>query len=144
MIRAGSKFEKYRLKIGDVHPGNILINNEGLVKLISTCSFPREETNFDKLLENPQRKVFLGTQISIKRLNNCSSTRFNERNIQKISIHHYRSATALACACFLQGLWRMLILFILGSRAGRRSRGINSTTISSCSDKNIVAFCTHS
>lgn len=50
MIRAGSKFEKYHAKIGDVHPCNIFINNDGLVKLVSTCSFPREQTNFDKLI----------------------------------------------------------------------------------------------
>ena len=41
LIRAGSIFEKYNAKVGDIHPSNILINNDGLVKLISTCSFPR-------------------------------------------------------------------------------------------------------
>lgn len=65
MIRAGSKFEKYHTKIGDVHTSNILINNDGLVKLVSTCSFPKEETNFDKILENPHRKVFLGMSCFI-------------------------------------------------------------------------------
>ncbi len=53
MIRAGSKFEKYHSKVGDIHPNSILINNDGLVKLISTNSFPGEQTNFDKYMENP-------------------------------------------------------------------------------------------
>ena len=50
MARAGSKFEKYHKKIGDVHPSNILINDDGLIKLISTCSMPDEISNFDKLM----------------------------------------------------------------------------------------------
>jgi hypothetical protein len=65
MVRAGSKFEKYHSKIGDVHPSNILINDDGLVKLVSRCSFPREESNFDKLIEDPRRKVFLGTLLGM-------------------------------------------------------------------------------
>ena len=46
LIRAGSKFEKYHSKIGDVHPSSIVINDDGLVKLISTASFPGEVNNF--------------------------------------------------------------------------------------------------
>lgn len=65
MIRAGSKFEKYHSKVGDIHPNSILINNDGLVKLISTNSFPGEQTNFDKYMENPHEKVFLGTSCTI-------------------------------------------------------------------------------
>lgn len=99
MIRAGSKFEKYHAKIGDVHPNNILINNDGLVKLVSTCSFPREETNFDKIIENPHRKVFLGTTTTIQHLKNCNSIRSSELNTPKISIPHYPNAIVLAFAC---------------------------------------------
>lgn len=62
LIRAGSKFEKYHTKIGDVHPNSILINNDGLIKVISTCSFPGEDTNFDKIIENPQQKVYLAPE----------------------------------------------------------------------------------
>lgn len=62
LIRAGSKFQKYHTKIGDVHPNSILINNDGLIKLISTCSFPGEDTNFDKFIENPQQKVYLAPE----------------------------------------------------------------------------------
>lgn len=40
MIRAGNKFEMLRKKIGNVHPTNILINEHGQTKIISTCSFP--------------------------------------------------------------------------------------------------------
>ena len=46
MVRAGTKFEKSKKKIGDVHPFNILINDDGQIKLISRCSIPGENTNF--------------------------------------------------------------------------------------------------
>ena len=59
MVRAGSKFESYHQKIGDLHPSSILINDDGLIKIISTCSFPGEETNFDKFTNNPHEHVFL-------------------------------------------------------------------------------------
>ena len=50
MIRAGNKFERVKSKVGDVHPSNILINEDGQVKLISTCSLPNEQGNFDKIV----------------------------------------------------------------------------------------------
>ena len=40
MVRAGSTFEKYHMKIGDIHPNNIVMNDDGLIKLISTCTSP--------------------------------------------------------------------------------------------------------
>lgn len=65
MIRAGNKFERSRAKIGDVHPNNILINDDGQVKVISTCSLPNELNNFQKAVENKDAKVFLGTFFTI-------------------------------------------------------------------------------
>lgn len=40
MVRAASKFEKNKSKIGDVHPFNVLINDDGQIKLLSVCSMP--------------------------------------------------------------------------------------------------------
>lgn len=40
IIRAGNKFEKLKKKIGDVSPYNILINDDGQIKVLSTCSIP--------------------------------------------------------------------------------------------------------
>lgn len=50
MIRAGNKFELSKKKIGNVHPDNILINENGQIKIISTCSFPGELDNYEKLI----------------------------------------------------------------------------------------------
>jgi serine/threonine protein kinase len=51
IVRAGQKFEHLRRKIGNVHPSNILINESGQIKIISTCSLPGEQNNYDTLLE---------------------------------------------------------------------------------------------
>ena len=40
IVRAGSKFEHLKKKIGNVHPMNILINESGQIKIISTVSLP--------------------------------------------------------------------------------------------------------
>ena len=64
MVRAGSKFEKIKSKIGDVHPFNVLINDDGQIKLLSSCSMPGEITNFDKIVEDKQAKVYLGNVLT--------------------------------------------------------------------------------
>jgi len=46
MIRAGHKFEYRKQKIGNIHPNNILINESGQIKIISTCSLPGELNNY--------------------------------------------------------------------------------------------------
>ncbi len=40
IIRAGNKFEKIRKKIGNVNLNNVVINDDGQIKVISTCSLP--------------------------------------------------------------------------------------------------------
>lgn len=40
LVVIGNHFEKIGKKIGNVHPSNILINGEGLMKTISTYSLP--------------------------------------------------------------------------------------------------------
>lgn len=47
MIRGATKFHRNNKKIGNVHPENILINDAGQIKLISTCSLPNEKNNFE-------------------------------------------------------------------------------------------------
>lgn len=40
LVRAGNKFEILKQKIGDIHPNNILINEDGQTAIISTISLP--------------------------------------------------------------------------------------------------------
>lgn len=65
MIRAGNKFHKLKQKIGDVNPNNVLINDDGQIKVLSTCSIPNEINNFYKLVEEKNAKVYLGIYLSI-------------------------------------------------------------------------------
>lgn len=64
IVRAGQKFEHLRRKIGNVHPSNILINESGQIKIISTCSLPGEQNNYDTLIEaqNEPTIVFLAPE----------------------------------------------------------------------------------
>lgn len=57
IVRAGSKFEHLKKKIGSVHPINILINESGQIKIISTASMPLERNNFELVLERQQDLV---------------------------------------------------------------------------------------
>ena len=50
IIRAGNKFEKIKKKMGDVSPHNILINDDGQIKVLSTISLPSELNNFQKIV----------------------------------------------------------------------------------------------
>ena len=60
IVRAGYKFEKIKKKIGDVNPHNILINDDGQIKVLSTISLPNELDNFQKVVEDQKAKVYLG------------------------------------------------------------------------------------
>lgn len=60
MIRAGNKFERIKKKIGNMHPNNILINDDGQIKIIATCSIPGEIDNFELMTENHEGLAFLG------------------------------------------------------------------------------------
>ena len=50
LVEAGTIFEKYNKKIGDIHPNNCLLNEVGQMKVISTFSIPGEITNFEKIV----------------------------------------------------------------------------------------------
>jgi hypothetical protein len=40
IARAGKEYEKHDRKIGDIQPGNIVINEDGQIKIISVDSWP--------------------------------------------------------------------------------------------------------
>ena len=63
LIRAGNKAEQIHKKIGDIHPKNILIDDNGQTKIFSTLSVPDQIDNFWKVVENRNTEVFLGTLI---------------------------------------------------------------------------------
>ena len=93
MVRAGSKFEKYHSKIGDVHPTNILINSDGLIKLLATCSLPYEVSNFDRLVDNPHAPVYLGI-FGLKQLRrNWRSTRSRGQSTPRTSTRPQQSVS---------------------------------------------------
>lgn len=61
IVRAGQKFEKIKRKIGDVRPNNILINDDGQIKVLSIVSLPNELDNFQRVVEDKNTIVYLGT-----------------------------------------------------------------------------------
>lgn len=65
IIRAGNKFEKIKKKIGDVNPHNVLINDDGQIKVLSTVSLPGELDNFQKAVEKDIH-VYLGNRSFIQ------------------------------------------------------------------------------
>ena len=63
MIRAGNKFERIKKKVGNMHPNSILINDDGQIKIISTCSIPGELDNFEAMVHSHQAQAFLGIYV---------------------------------------------------------------------------------
>ena len=62
IIRAGNKFENVGKKIGDVNPHNVVINDDGQIKVICTCSIPNQPDNFQRLVEDKNAKVYLAPE----------------------------------------------------------------------------------
>ena len=58
----GRHFEMKKIKIGNFHPTNILINIEGKIKMISMYSMPGEKDNFWKVCESQLADVFLAPE----------------------------------------------------------------------------------
>jgi serine/threonine protein kinase len=69
IVRAGSKFEHLKKKIGNVHPMNILINESGQIKIISTVSIPGELDNYELLLEK-QHEIVNNIYLAPEEINN--------------------------------------------------------------------------
>lgn len=59
LISSAAQFHKKGKKVGDIRPDNIFINEEGQVKLANICSWPRQESNYFKSL-NDKEETYLG------------------------------------------------------------------------------------
>ena len=49
-------------KIGDVNPLNVVINDDGQIRIIGLCSLPEELDNYQKVVENYHAPVFLAPE----------------------------------------------------------------------------------
>ena len=47
------------MKVGDIQPCNIFLNDEGLIKLTCHLTWPGQQTNYEKTLQN-KKKTFVG------------------------------------------------------------------------------------
>ena len=52
IIRAANKFEKLGKKVGDITPNNILVDEDGFIRVISTISIPHELDNYQKKVQD--------------------------------------------------------------------------------------------
>ena len=84
IIRAGNKFEKIGKKVGDINPHNVVINDDGQIKVICTCSIPNELDNFQKIIEDKNAKVYLGIYSLIKPPSNSTNSSFQNACILQI------------------------------------------------------------
>ena len=62
LIKVDSIFEKKQMKIGDVRPTNILVNEEGELQIISQYSWPGKVNNFSITIEQHEEIVFLAPE----------------------------------------------------------------------------------
>lgn len=69
LSKLGNIYEPLKSKIGDLHPNNIVVTAEGFLKVITRHSMPGQLTNFDKIVEEMNSDVYLGTLNIIKHLN---------------------------------------------------------------------------
>lgn len=54
IVCASKDYEKMNMKSGDVRPRNIVINENGQIRLVSRCSFPNELANYGKAFESKE------------------------------------------------------------------------------------------
>ena len=80
IVRAGHKFEKIKKKVGDVRPYNILINEDGQIKVLSVVSLPNELNNFQKAVEDKNAKVYLGSKFIMQRLKSSTGRQYRKEN----------------------------------------------------------------
>lgn len=92
IIRAAQKFEKNKRKIGDINPLNILINDDGQIKILSCISLPNEITNTQRSIEDPQARVYLGKLYLMQRPKNIKSKPVTESTIMTLIIAGLKSS----------------------------------------------------
>lgn len=54
IARVGRQFERGNIKIGDVRPKNVLMNQDGHIKLYCLASAPHEQSGFTKAYEHAE------------------------------------------------------------------------------------------
>ena len=55
------------VKVGDIHPNNIVVTAEGFLRMVTRHSLPGQLSNFDKIIESITSDVYLGSLSLIKR-----------------------------------------------------------------------------
>ena len=73
LLKLGMLYEPLRTKVGDIHPNNIIVTQEGFLKVITKHSMPNQPTNFDKVVEEINADVYLGTHGSMQLLRKLTS-----------------------------------------------------------------------
>jgi serine/threonine protein kinase len=48
LVSSARDFSKLEIKVGDIRPSNIFINEDGQIKVANVLSWPDESTNFEK------------------------------------------------------------------------------------------------
>lgn len=81
IVRAANKFEKINKKVGDISLQNVIINDDGQIKVISTCSLPNELDNFQKVVEDINARVYLGIFLITQPLRNSTQMLLTKVNI---------------------------------------------------------------
>ena len=64
LLQSASIFHSQGMKVGDIRPENVFINEEGLTKVANLYSWPQEGANYDKSYSEKQ-VTYLG--IIVKR-----------------------------------------------------------------------------
>lgn len=115
IVRAGNKFEKIGKKIGDVRPENVLINDEGQIKVISIASIPNELNNYQKAVEDKDAKVYLGKSFLNQHLSSLMKTFSPRENIQLSLMPRGLKCLVSASPSFPQEFWKTVLLFMMGA-----------------------------
>ena len=59
LLSGANEMEIRDIIIGDVRPKNILLDQNGTIKIISRMSWPGEESGFEKVLRGEGEKCYL-------------------------------------------------------------------------------------
>ena len=96
LMRAGSLYEKTDKKIGDVQPANIVINEEGNIKVVSVDAWPSRLDNYDSVCTNRSKLVFLGTPGPMQPPRSASSSSSGAATTRPSSISTWPRSSASA------------------------------------------------